>query len=105
MSEHLETKKYRQFVIFEEQTQKPMDIQAEKLLLIEELARVQDVQIIKQIKQLLLQQKKNPTTGYDISGNPITRKQLIARIEKADNRIDNGEYITQEDLEKESENW
>jgi hypothetical protein len=81
-----------------------MDIQAEKLHLIEELTRIQDIQIIEQIKQLL-KQKNNPVVGFEINGEPITRKQLIVRIEEAEKRIDNGEYISQEDLEKESENW
>jgi hypothetical protein len=81
-----------------------MDIQAEKLHLIEELARIQDIHIIEQIKELLMQ-KSNPVVGYEITGVPITRKQLIQRIEEAEQRIDNGQHTTQEDLEKESENW
>ncbi|HYF67528.1 MAG TPA: hypothetical protein VD884_05295 [Ohtaekwangia sp.] len=81
-----------------------MDIQAEKLHLIEELARIQDIHIIEQIKQLL-KEKNNPVVGYEINGNPITRTQLIKRIEEAETRVDNGEYVTQQDLEKESENW
>lgn len=81
-----------------------MDIQAEKLHLIEKLTRIQDIRIIEQIKELL-KQKNNPVVGYEISGDPITRRQLVKRIEEAEKRIDNGEYITQEDLEKESENW
>lgn len=81
-----------------------MDIQAEKLRLIAELARLQDINIIEQIRQLL-KQKNNPVVGYEINGDPITRKELIKRIEEAEERIDGGEYITQEDLEKESENW
>lgn len=81
-----------------------MDIQTEKLHLIEELARLQDIRIIEQIKQLL-KQKNNPVVGYEINGDPITRKQLVKRIEEAEKRIDNGEYTTQKDLEKEAENW
>lgn len=88
----------------ENQILEVMDIQAEKLHLIEELTRIQDIQIIEQIKGLL-KQKNNPVVGYEITGAPITRKQLIKRIEEAERRIDNGEYVTQEDLEKESENW
>lgn len=87
----------------ENQFLEDMDIHAEKLRLIEELAKIQDIQIIEQIKQLLRQ--KNPVVGYEINGDPITRKQLIKRIEEAEKRIDGGEYITQEDLEKESQSW
>ena len=86
------------------QTLEDMDIQAEKLQLIEELARIQDIHIIEQIKQLL-KKAHNPIVGYEINGDPITRKELIKRIEESEIRIDNGEYITQEDLEKESGNW
>jgi hypothetical protein len=63
-----------------------------------------NIYIIEQIKQLL-KQKHNPVVGYQINGDPITRKQLIKRIEEAEKRIDNGEFTTQEDLEKESERW
>jgi hypothetical protein len=99
-----ETENRYEIVILENQILKNMDIQAEKLHLIEELARLQDIHIIEQIKQLL-KQKNNPIVGYEINGEAITRKQLIKRIEEAETRIDNGEYVTQEDLEKESENW
>lgn len=81
-----------------------MDIQAEKLHLIEELAKIQDIRLIVQIRELLMR-KNDPVVGYEITGAPITRKQLIKRIEEAEQRIDNGEYVTQEDLERESENW
>jgi hypothetical protein len=81
-----------------------MDIQAEKLQLIEELIRIKDSSLVDQIRQLL-QQKNNPVVGYEINGTPITRKQLIKRIEEAESRIDQGDYTTQEDLEKEVENW
>ena len=40
-----------------------------------------------------------------MDGAPVTKKQLIKRIEEADTRIDSGEYITQEELEKEAQNW
>lgn len=74
-----------------------MNIQAEKLFLIEVLARIEDVDVIRQVKQLLTQ--NDPIIGYELNGNSITRKQLIARIEAAEDRIDNGQFITQEALE------
>jgi hypothetical protein len=81
-----------------------MDIQAEKLRLIEELARIQDIHIIEQINELL-KQKSDPVVGFEITGAPISRRQLIKRIEEAEQRIDGGEFVTQEDLERESKNW
>jgi hypothetical protein len=81
-----------------------MDIQLEKLHLIEKLTQIEDIDIIEQVKELL-NQKNNQVFGYGINGTPITRKQLIKRIEAAEERIDRGEYTTQEDIEKESQNW
>jgi hypothetical protein len=81
-----------------------MNIHAEKLILIEELVKTQDINIIKQIKKLLHESTKE-IVGYELNGNEITKQQLIAQIENADTRINNGVFITQQDLEKESENW
>jgi uncharacterized protein (UPF0297 family) len=81
-----------------------MDIQLEKLHLIEKLTQIEDIDIIQQVKELL-NQKGNQVVGYRMDGAPVTKKQLIKRIEEADARIDSGEYITQEELEKESQNW
>jgi hypothetical protein len=81
-----------------------MDIQAEKLFLIEELVKTDDIKLIEKIKALLTN-KNNPTLGYEINGELITRSQLVTQIEEAEARIDLGEYTSQEDLEKQSENW
>jgi hypothetical protein len=81
-----------------------MDIQTEKLHLIEELARIQDFNIIEQVKRVL-DQSANPVVGFDVKGEPITRGQLVKRIEEAEARISRGEFITQEDLEAEASNW
>ncbi|MFY0602267.1 MAG: hypothetical protein JXR03_21520 [Cyclobacteriaceae bacterium] len=80
-----------------------MDIQAEKLYLIEQLARVQDAEIISQIKKVLVK-KDNPIVGYS-NGSPITKKQFVKRVEAAEKRIENGEFISHDDVEKEAANW
>lgn len=38
-------------------------------------------------------------------GEPISSSQLIQRIKAAKARIDEGKFISMEELEKESENW
>lgn len=42
--------------------------------------------------------------GYHV-GKPIKKSQLLAELEKAEKQIERGEYITIDDLEKESETW
>lgn len=43
--------------------------------------------------------------GYDASGKPIKKSQFIADIKEAEAQIERGEYITIEELEKESKTW
>lgn len=51
------------------------------------------------------QQEDDPIIGYDIDGNPmfasVAKREFKARL----NAVDRGEYITLEELEKESETW
>jgi ribulose bisphosphate carboxylase small subunit len=81
-----------------------MDIQAEKLQLIEELARIQDAQIIKQIKQLL-KKAYNPIAGYNSNGQSITQRDFIQQLEQAEKEYKSGNYQTIDEVEKESETW
>lgn len=43
--------------------------------------------------------------GYEVDGTPITKEALIKEAREASARVEAGDYITQEDLEKEVENW
>ncbi|MDN3688914.1 hypothetical protein [Cyclobacterium jeungdonense] len=81
-----------------------MDIKAEKLYLIEQLARLEDIEIIHQIKDILSSQKE-PIAGYKPGGGPITRSELVARARDSNKAIKEGRVISIEELEKESENW
>lgn len=81
-----------------------MDIKAEKLYLIEQLAKLEDVKIIQQIKDIISSQS-DPIVGYKPGGKPITKSELIARAKASNKAIKEGRVISIEDLEKESENW
>lgn len=49
--------------------------------------------------------EKDPVVGFDTSNKPIKKSQFIAEIKEAETQIEKGEYITIEELEKESETW
>jgi hypothetical protein len=85
-------------------TYREMDIKAEKLYLIEQLARLEGTRIIQQIKDLLSSQSE-PIVGYKPGGEPITKSELMARAKASNKAIEEGRVISIEDLEKESENW
>jgi hypothetical protein len=81
-----------------------MDIQAEKLHLIEQLTRVQDINVIRRIKHIL-NDDWEAVLGYRPNGEPITKHQLVTNLEEAEKRMQAGRYTTQEDLEQEAESW
>ena len=48
---------------------------------------------------------KEMTVGYTADGKPLTKAMYDKRLQKAEEQIAKGNFISQEDLEKESENW
>lgn len=81
-----------------------MDIQTQKLILIEQLLHVDDTTIIDQVRDLL-RGVSNPVVGYEASGKAITQKDFIKIIEQAEDEVAMGKYQTIEELEKEAESW
>ncbi|MFY8036487.1 MAG: hypothetical protein ACOVMQ_04915 [Cyclobacteriaceae bacterium] len=81
-----------------------MDIQTQKLILIEQLLHVDDTTIIDQVRDLL-RGVSNPVVGYETNGKAITQKDFIKMIEQAEVEVAMGKYQTIEELEKEAESW
>ena len=49
--------------------------------------------------------KNDLVVGYDATGTPILKKQLIEDILQSEAQIKKGHFITLEQLEEESKNW
>jgi len=79
-----------------------MDFQTRKLNLIAYLAQIQDESIIKKIETYLL---KGRTSGNNIANTPFTLEEFHERIEKSELNFKDGEFKTQDELEKISEKW
>lgn len=60
-------------------------------------------EVYQKIRKLI--DKKDTVVGYDASGKPIKKSRFVADIKEAEMQIEKGEYITIEELEKESETW
>lgn len=83
-----------------------MDIQAEKLQLIEWLAQLQDEEVISRIKALRRKVVTNEkVVAYTADGRPLTEKAYNERLEKGEEDIRMGRMTSQEDLEEEVKNW
>jgi len=79
-----------------------MDTEGKKLELIQWLAALQDLKILRQIESLKLKQEQEDLTT---AGTPMTQKMLSERIKSARERINRGEYSTMEELEQEMQDW
>lgn len=85
-----------------------MDLQAEKLHLIEWLAQLKDEEIIHRIKALRAKAQKGDkgkVVAYAADGSPLTLKAYNERLKKAEEDIRAGRVTSQEDLEKEAKGW
>lgn len=76
-----------------------MNLQAEKLQLIEWLARLQDAEIV---KRLLKVKQDSEAAAYEASLKPMTVDELVARAEESNRAIEEGrvsdvETILEED--------
>jgi len=64
-----------------------------------------DEDFLKIVYALSKDKIKPIVVGYTPDGRPITQKDLRNRVLSASKRVKDGNFITQEDIEKEIENW
>ncbi len=64
-----------------------------------------DERLLKVVKAVIESYQENDIVAYAIDGTPLTRTTYKAELQEAKEEIKRGEYISQEDLEKESNNW
>ncbi len=72
-----------------ELTLSKMNVQAEKLELITWLAQLQDINLLKQLKELRQNEERK---AYEASLKPMTVDELVARAEASNRAIEAGEY-------------
>lgn len=64
-----------------------------------------DETFLKMVHAMSKEYKPSNVAGYNVDGSPITQEDLKSRVKAASKRVKAGKYITQEDVEKEMENW
>ena len=70
-----------------------LDIQAEKYSVIEALTKVNDINLIQKVKDMLKQE------------NSISIEQYNKELDEADAEIDRGEFTTHQELKREMKEW
>jgi hypothetical protein len=71
-----------------------MNLQTEKLQLIEWLARLQDTDIV---RRLLEVKQDSEAAAYEASLKPMTVEELLARAEESNQAIEAGDHVDIED--------
>ncbi|KAF2338582.1 hypothetical protein [Flavobacterium tistrianum] len=64
-----------------------------------------DERLLKVVKAVIESYQEDEIVAFSVDGKPITRSEYKAELANAENEIKIGNIISQEDLEKESENW
>lgn len=80
-----------------------MDLQTRKLKAIEYLIGLRDEKIFRKIESTIVEVQKQQTTHHSVK--PFSVEQLVDRANRSTRDYLSGKYKTQEQLEKESENW
>jgi hypothetical protein len=79
-----------------------MDLQSTKINVMQKIMGVNKISLLDKISKILDQEM---IVGYTVEGKPLTRESYNKRLQIAEAQILAGECQTQENLEKESENW
>lgn len=79
-----------------------MGLKERKLDVMQKLMSVSKTSLLDKVDNLLDQEM---IVGFTVEGEPLTKESYNMRLQVAEKQILSGESTTQEDLEKESENW
>jgi len=79
-----------------------MDLNTAKINLMQKIMTVSKASLLDKINNIL---DEEMIVGFTTDGKPLTKDQYNERFLVAEKQIESGNYITQEDLEKEIENW
>ncbi|MDO9256435.1 MAG: hypothetical protein Q7U54_13040 [Bacteroidales bacterium] len=80
-----------------------MDLQTRKLKAIEYLVGVRDEKVLSKIESTIVEVQKQQIARRNVK--PFTQEQVVERAKRSTQDYLLGKYKTQEQLEKESENW
>lgn len=64
-----------------------------------------DERLLKVVKAVIESYQEDEIVAYTVNGNPLTRDEYKIELTQAIAEINSGKFISQEDLEKESESW
>lgn len=83
-----------------------MDIQTRKLNFIQEILTLRNEKLISKLESLLKKERsKDEIIGFTTEGKPMTKEAYNRDIDEARLQMKEGKYLSQKELEKQSESW
>ncbi len=82
-----------------------MDLQVRKYQLIQEVFKIEKPDILDKLEKLLKAESSNEIVASTVEGQPLTKAEYKKELQKAEQEVLKGEFTTQENLEREIENW
>lgn len=79
-----------------------MDIQTTKLNVLQKIMSVSTASLLEKINDML---DKEMVVAYTVTGDPLTKAMYNDRLKIAEKELQSGNFTSQEDLEKEIDNW
>jgi len=64
-----------------------------------------DDTFLRMVYALSKEYKKPNTVGFSVDGKPLSEDEVKYRVKAASKRVKGGDYITQQEIEKEIEKW
>jgi hypothetical protein len=80
-----------------------MDLQSRKLNIIKYLIGLQDEKVFSKIESTIIESEKAREIAKNLK--PFTQKELLSRAKQSSKDYKAGRFMTQQQLEKESESW
>jgi hypothetical protein len=74
-----------------------MDLQTEKLRLIEWVLKLQDVELVRRLLEIKQAGEAAETAAYEASLKPMKVEELLARAEESNRAIEAGDHVDIED--------
>ncbi len=64
-----------------------------------------DERFLKMVYAMSKEYKKPDIVGYNVDGSPVAKEDLVKRVTSASKRVKSGDFVSQENVVKEIEDW
>lgn len=79
-----------------------MGLEAKKMDLVQKLLNIKRESVLKKVEKVL---EEEVVVAYSVTGEPLTKSEYISEVKEAEKEIEDGEYLTHEQVLAETKKW